>query len=71
MKARLRRVGIGGSIATLLAAGALLLPAAPAQAQVSRGSCQMLASEIDLAYANYQFGHGFELELEGVIWGCW
>jgi hypothetical protein len=72
MKTRLRSAGIGGAIATLLATGALLLPAAPAaQARPSEGSCQVLASVIDLAIANNQIWYAFEKELEGILIGCW
>jgi hypothetical protein len=62
MKARLRRLGVGGSLAALLATGALLLPAAPAaQARPSANYCASLESVIELAL---DFGHiGYALEL--------
>jgi hypothetical protein len=72
MRARLRSFGIASTLATVLATCLLMLPAAPAaQARPSEGSCQMLASVIDLAIANNQFFYALELELEGVVRGCW
>lgn len=72
MIARLRSIGVGGSIATLLATGALLVPAAasPAPAQ-AYGSCQMLESLIYLANANGDFWYVWELWERGIYMECW
>lgn len=70
MTTRIRSLGISGSIAALLAAGALLVsPAQPAQAY---GSCQMLESQITLAAGNYgQFWYVWELWEHGIYMECW
>jgi hypothetical protein len=57
----LRTVGIGGSIAALLASVALLVPQPP-QAQALRSShCEHLLDMIDLALANHALDYAVEL----------
>ena len=65
MKARLRKAGVGGAIAALLATGALLLPAAPAQAQVRRDDCPALKGlwEFHIEYGNFWYGM--------ILWEQW
>jgi len=68
MKARLRTMGITGSISALLAAGALLIPAASAQAQpLSPYQCEVLVNIMNIAvergetkYAEEIFADWFE-----------
>jgi hypothetical protein len=68
MTARLRTIGIGGSIAALLASAALMFPAAePAQAMTPR--CEMLRSMIDLAIPN-EIWYAIELMMEYKALGC-
>jgi hypothetical protein len=71
MKGRLRTLGIAGSLAALMATGALLLPAAPVQAMPRAGGCEMIESEIGLALANEQWVHAFELWEQGAARECW
>lgn len=60
MKPRLRKAGVGGTIAALLTAGALLLPAAPpAQAQMDQKSfCGLLQStwEYEMQFGDVWLG---------------
>jgi hypothetical protein len=70
MTARLRTIGIGGSIAALLATGALLLPAAPAQAMPSAGTCGNLWASAQLAFANHRWDMGMEFLTRYVDIGC-
>jgi hypothetical protein len=60
MKVRLRKAGVGGTIAALLTTGALLLPAAPpAQAQMNKESfCRLLRSswEYEIEFGDFWLG---------------
>lgn len=64
-------MGIGGSIAALLASGALLFSAAPpAQAMPPQGQCEMLGSAIDLAFMNGAWVAAFEMLERYYAIGC-
>jgi hypothetical protein len=63
-------MGIGGSLAALLASGALLLPAVPVQAMPSSGSCGNLWASAQLAFANGRWDLGMEFLSEYVAIGC-
>lgn len=61
MKKKLRTMAAGTSITALLATGALLLPAAPAQAMRNSPVCNTLAT-----YFNYYLESGEWDKAEGV-----
>jgi|GEM_PF-3300463 len=71
IKSRLRSLGVMGSLAALLSTGALMLPAAPAQAMPRAGGCAMLESSIVVALNQYQWDYAFQLWEEGAARECW
>jgi hypothetical protein len=70
MKARLRSAGIGGTIAALLTTGALLLPAASAQALPSRGQCEVVSDMYHMAVYNNDIPYAWELLERWWAMGC-
>lgn len=71
IKSRLRSLGVMGSLAALLSTGALMLPAAPAQAMPRAGGCAMLESTILVALNHNQWVLAFEMWEEGAARECW
>lgn len=69
-KKKLGAMAAGTSITAVLATSALLLPASPAQAMPSEGSCAHLSSMIDLALANNDVWYAMELQEQYWSLGC-